>query len=244
MKRGYKMGLMDKALASKVSSAEFQRKLDRRKVDEIVKVAHQQSVIPPIVLANLPDGRTVCADGQHRLAAWIISPVFPLPYVMVDRGYNDACLDFLLNNQKQTRVSIAHRYSVDPRGFARFVRKLANRYGASIQQVLNTMFGVATRERTLAGKLKQGDGDTVKAVLRAWTRDPRWKTNNSIFQLNGTLAMAGRIVRRARNKKNAISLLLRLDYANGSALANRYGTSGTSQKEMEAFATRRMAAMV
>lgn len=223
-----------------VSTAYFQRPKKEAKVAGIVKAAKAGRWIPPIQIAKLPSGEHIVVDGQHRYEALQRYP-FDLAADIRDRSETDACLDFIAANSTATKVSMKHRFEKDPGRFAGRIRSLAQDTGADVTQVLNTLFGVATRQRTLMADVTKAEWATAELVLKQWSGDKRWKTNHSIYAWNGTLMMVGALAKRAANPKRTVVALKALDYTLSGALKQRYGTSGSSQKEMQDYANKKLA---
>lgn len=159
----------------------FQRVARDKKIHEIakhlevLKAKGRNSDFPEILIANV-NGKLICIDGQHRLAAHIQVGMNARVHVE-SMSLNDAVDRFIRDNGKSTPLRKPELAMSARTELAKQIRALAKTYNAGIPQVMQLLTGMrgALSDLVVAGPgLTDQENRTAGAILEVWTRDDRW----------------------------------------------------------------------
>lgn len=216
----------------------FQRRLNENVLGKIIAAAHRGEAIPPIILAKV-DTRFRLLDGQHRLEAWKQEkfPLFAQINVMRPQKVVES---FCTINGSARKVSLIHQLNVDTHAYTQKVRVMAMNFDLepiAIHTICKQLTGQRQGRQLSVGKEQW---DFISQFLTAWKGHKKWSDNNSIYAKTGTMAMAMRMCKQAKDPMVMLGLIQNLNFGVDGPLGERYGATEGHVKTMADFCLQSM----
>lgn len=225
--------LAARVIVARAAEGGFQRKLDRKRLPEMVEVLGGGAHCPPISIAVV-NGKYLLIDGQHRLEAWRVK-AFPLKATVARMAsLDEAATAFINLNREQKKVTLQHILTVSGGDYAVRVRRMAAECKVSLAHVHNLMAGITDRKDPLKADVTEAHWGLAAKVMAAWMRNRRWGNEASVYSNVGVLRLVGHFCGKAKAVESTIKDLQSLDYSKAGPLGRVEGSSWGAQQKMKA----------
>jgi hypothetical protein len=157
----------------------FQRKLAENRVAEIeAQLRSGMGKFQPIMIGELPNGRWIEIDGQHRRAGHIAAQLPCHAWIVQVKSIEEARELYLHHNGKMRPIAFKDRYEASRNPLRMRMKAWEGLYSATTQQVAAVVRGViGDKSMDLldpTSDMEESRAKRVDLVLKIWSADSRW----------------------------------------------------------------------
>jgi hypothetical protein len=179
----------------------FQRNLSEIRVAEIEsELRDGNGKFPPIMIGEMPGGRWIEIDGQHRRAGHLAARLPCHAWIVQVESIEEARQLYLLYNGKERPIVFQDRYEASRNPLRMKMKAWEAAYDAETKQVAAVVRGlVGNKAMDFVDPKHDLEPAMVKRaelVLKTWSSDSRWMTDKakpSVYATPKVLTALGKI---------------------------------------------------
>lgn len=211
----------------------FQRRLDQKRLPDMVQALTGGTHCPPISIAEVGE-KFYLVDGQHRLAAWQVKH-FPLSATITKMSTEEEASEaFISLNREQKKVSLTHILNVSKSDYAEKVRRMAADCKVNLTHIHNLMCGLLNVRDPMKTEVTDVHWALASKIMTSWMKNRRWSHEGGVYSTPGVLRLAGFFVSKTKAVDSVLKDLQSLDYTSNGPLGRVTGTSWGHQQKMKA----------